>query len=170
MQIRTFLPGDAPTLRTVFHSSVHQLARQHYTTAQLQAWAPAEYDAAQWAERLRTNRPWVAEVDGCIAGFADLQPSGHIDPFFVAGEHAGRGMGRALMAQIHSAVQQAGMHNPAMGRYEPERQAVFQPQRLCRRGAPADVAARSGAGKCTHGQQAAFCFFIDSCQRRICKG
>ena len=109
MQIRTFLPGDAPTLRTVFHSSVHQLARQHYTTAQLQAWAPAEYDAAQWAERLRTNRPWVAEVDICIAGFADLQPSGYIDHFFVAGDYAGRGVGRALMAQIHSAAQQAGM-------------------------------------------------------------
>ena len=109
MQIRTFLPGDASTLRSVFHSSAHQLARQHYTTAQLQAWAPAEYNAAQWDKRLRTNRPWVAEVDICIAGFADLQPSGYIDHFFVAGDYAGRGVGRALMAQIHSAAQQAGM-------------------------------------------------------------
>ena len=92
MHIRPFFPGDALTLRTVFHSSVHQLARQHYTTAQLQAWAPAEYNAAQWDKRLRTNRPWVAEVDICIAGFADLQPSGYIDPFFVAGEYAGRGV------------------------------------------------------------------------------
>ena len=163
MHVRPFLPSDAPTLRAVFHSSVHQLARQHYTTAQLQARTPAEYDAAQWAERLRTNRPWVADENGCIAGFADLRPSGHIDHFFVADDHAGRGVGRALMAQIHSAAQQAGMHCPAVGRYKPERRAVFQPQRLCRRGAPADVAARSGAGKCTHGQQVAFCFLIDSC-------
>ena len=81
---------------------------------------------------MRTSRSWVAEVDGCIAGFVDLQPSGYIDPFFVAGEHAGRGMGQALMAQIHSAEQQAGMHRPAVGQREPERQAVFQPQRLCR--------------------------------------
>ena len=99
----------------------------------------------------------------CIEGFADLQPSGHIDPFFVTGEYAGRGVGWALMAQIHSAVQQAGIHRPAVGQREPERRAVFQPQRLCRQGAPAGGAARSGAGKCTHGQQAAFCFFIDSC-------
>lgn len=35
----------------------------------------------QWAERLRTNRPSVAEVYGCIAGFTDLQPSGYINPF-----------------------------------------------------------------------------------------
>ena len=92
MPIRPFLPGDAPALRATFHSFIHPLARQHYTTAQLQAWAPAEYDATQWNERLRTNRPWVAEVDGCIAGFADLQPASYIDPFFVAGERAGRGV------------------------------------------------------------------------------
>lgn len=121
MQIRPFLPSDALTLCTVFHSSIHQLARQHDTAAQLQTWAPAEYDAAQWAKRLRANCPWVAEVNSCIAGFTELQPSGHINPFFVTGEYAGRGVGRALMAQVHSAAQQAGMHNPAVGRCGPER-------------------------------------------------
>ena len=91
-----------PSSFTDQYGEISGLARQHYTTAQLQAWAPAEYDAAQWSERLRTNRPWVAEVDSCITGFANLQPSGYINPFFVAGEHAGRGVGRALIAQIHS--------------------------------------------------------------------
>ena len=115
MHVRPFLPSDAPTLRAVFHSSVHQLARQHYTTVQLQARTPAEYDAAQWDKRLHTNRPWVTKVDGCITGFADLQPSGYIDQFFVAGEHAGRGVGRALMARIQSAAQQARNAWPGCG-------------------------------------------------------
>ena len=115
MHIRLFISGYSLSLRALFHSSVHQLARQHYTAAQLQAWAPAEYDAAQWSERLRTNRPWMAEGNGCIAGFADLQPSGYIDHFFVAGDYAGRGVGRALMAQIHSAAQQARNAWPGCG-------------------------------------------------------
>ncbi|NMM79238.1 hypothetical protein B2J89_21630 [Acidovorax sp. SRB_24] len=58
---------------------------------------------------MRANRPFVAELEGCIAGFADLQPSGTIDHFFVAGDYAARGVGRALMARIHQAAQQAGM-------------------------------------------------------------
>lgn len=72
MRIRPFHAGDEPALRAVFHSSIHQLACQHYTAEQLQAWAPAEYDALQWAERLRANQPWVAEIDGLLVGFADL--------------------------------------------------------------------------------------------------
>lgn len=109
MHIRPFLPGDASALRAVFPSSVHHLARQHYTTKQLQAWAPAEYDSTQLAERLRANHPWVAEVDGCVAGFVDLQPLGYIDHFFIAGNLAGREVALALMAHIHSAADQAGM-------------------------------------------------------------
>ena len=114
-------PRDVPALRAVFHSSVHQLALLHYTIEQLQAWAPTDYDTAQWAERLRANRPWVAEVEGCIAGFADLQPSSYIDQFFVAGPYVERGVGRALMAQIH----QAGMARLwAVGPCEPLRRAA----------------------------------------------
>lgn len=109
MPIRTFHPGDEPALRAVFYSSVHALARHHYTAEQLDAWAPRQYDAAQWGERVRGNRPFIAEVDGCIAGFADLQDSGYVDHFFVAGDFAGRGVGRALMAHIHQSAAARGM-------------------------------------------------------------
>ncbi len=84
MPIRNFHPGDEPALRAVFYSSVHDLARHHYTAEQLAVWAPRQYDAAQWGERMRGKRPFIAEVDGCIAGFADLQDSGYVDHFFVA--------------------------------------------------------------------------------------
>ncbi len=109
MPIRNFHPGDEPALRAVFYSSVHDVARHHYTTEQLEVWAPRQYDAAQWGERMRGNRPFVAEVDGCIAGFADLQDSGYVDHFFVTGAFAGRGVGWALMAHIHQSAAERGM-------------------------------------------------------------
>ena len=109
-QIRPFCVGDEAALRKVFHASVHGLAHPFYTPAQLQAWAPADYDILAWSERMRTNRPWVAETaDGAIAGFADLQPDGTIDMFFVAPAFAGQGVARALMAHLHAQAAQRGI-------------------------------------------------------------
>ena len=99
---------EAPALRALFHAAVHGLACRDYTPDQLNAWAPLAHDAAQWAARLQANQPWVAEVAGSAAGFADLQPSGYIDQFFVAPAHAGQGVGQALMAHLHTQAAQRG--------------------------------------------------------------
>ena len=107
--IRRFRPGDEPALAAVIHTSVHQLAKQDYTTEQLEAWAPTVYDEDRWAERIRALRPFVAEIEGMAAGYADLQASGLIDHFFVAGTHAGRGVGNALMETIHGEAKRLGL-------------------------------------------------------------
>jgi putative acetyltransferase len=115
IHIRNFRLGDEAVLRAVFHASVHGLASQHYTPEQCDAWAPLQHDAAQWAERMRANQPFVAQVDdsgaieGAIAGFADLQPTGTIEMFFVAPAFAGQGVARALMAHIHAQAAQRGI-------------------------------------------------------------
>jgi putative acetyltransferase len=108
MHIRPFRPGDAPALHAIFYSAVHQLAKGHYTAAQLDAWAPADYDARQWAERITRNRPFVAEINGVPVGYADLQPNGYIDHFFVAGNHARQGVGQRLMNHL---IEQAAVRD-----------------------------------------------------------
>ncbi len=110
VQIRPFRMGDAPALRVVFHASVHGLASHCYTSEQCGAWAPAEHNAARWAARMQANQPFVAEAaGGAIAGFADLQPSGYIDMFFVAPAFARQGVASALMAHIHAQAAQQGL-------------------------------------------------------------
>ena len=100
MQIRPYRRGEETLLRDIFHSSVHGLASRDYTAEQLCAWAPDEYDAALWEQRMRANQSWVAEVDGELAAFTDLQPSGYIDMFFVAAPYARRGIGQALLQHL----------------------------------------------------------------------
>lgn len=109
LHIRPFHEADAPALRAVFESSVHTLAAPYYTPAERTAWAPSEHDAAQWAERMRMLQPFVAELEGRIAGFADLQATGYIDMFFVAGDCGGRGVARALMARIEASAHERGI-------------------------------------------------------------
>ena len=102
--IRDYLDEDAAALRVVFESSVHALAAPYYTREQLAAWAPREHDREQWSARLSAIRPFVAEVDGNLAGFADLQDSGYIEVFYVSGDYARCGVATALMARIHAAA------------------------------------------------------------------
>ena len=109
LQLRPFRIGDEAALRAVFFSSVHALARRHYSPAQLAVWAPRLYDPAQWRALIHANQPFVAELDGAIAGYADLQASGCIGHFFVAGAYGGRGVGKALMAHIHQQAASRGM-------------------------------------------------------------
>jgi len=102
LHIRPFTDADIPRLHAVFYSAIHQLAAGYYTPAQLDAWAPADRDMAQWRERILGIKPYVAEVDGRIAGYADLQADGYIDHFFVSGEFGRCGVGTALMNHLQA--------------------------------------------------------------------
>ena len=44
--------------------------------------------------------PYIAEMNGLIAGYTDLQDSGLVDHFFCHHEYQGRGVGSALMRHI----------------------------------------------------------------------
>jgi putative acetyltransferase len=103
MFIRPFRQGDEGALRQVFFSAVHELASKDYTAEQIEAWAPVlkETDEAPWSERIRSICPFVAELDGAIIGYADVQSNGYIDHFFVAASAARMGVGSTLMNKIH---------------------------------------------------------------------
>ncbi|MBF8270210.1 MAG: GCN5-related N-acetyltransferase, partial [Gammaproteobacteria bacterium] len=52
----------------------------------------------------------VAEDRSKILGFAEYEPSGHIDCFYVHHEHQHRGVGKALMQQIEMELQKLNVH------------------------------------------------------------
>ncbi len=99
--IRPFRDADAPALWQVFHSAIHGIASRDYSPEQIEVWAPPQWDTAQWAERMRGIQPFVAEREGVIVGYADVQENGYIDHFFVAVNTARQGVGSELMKKIH---------------------------------------------------------------------
>lgn len=100
MQLRRFQLADAPALFEVFYSAVHLVASRDYTAVQIQAWAPSDMDQGRWARYMQELRPFVVEDGEKIVGYADLQPNGYIDHFFVSGPHARSGIGSLLMRHI----------------------------------------------------------------------
>jgi putative acetyltransferase len=99
--IRNFDPTDAPALWNIFYSAIHQLAAEDYSPQQLAAWAPQQIDLEKWATRMRGISPFIAQVNSKPVGYADVQPNGYIDHFFVSPTVARRGVGTSLMRHIH---------------------------------------------------------------------
>ena len=106
IQLGDFQFGDEPALRVVFESAIHEVAIRDYTQAQVNAWAPREFDPSLWAKRMQGIAPFVIEHDGVIVAYADVQPNGYIDHFFVAAGHNGQGIGGRLMRRIHERAEE----------------------------------------------------------------
>ena len=96
LTIRPCVPADAPALRRIFYDAVHTACAADYTPAQLDAWAPKDYDPAAWAETLFCRTVLAAERDGALLGFGSLGPDGYLDLLYVRPERQGQGLGAAL--------------------------------------------------------------------------
>lgn len=100
VQIRKVYPGEEQELRNIFLKSVHTICAKDYTQAQLNAWAPIEFNKDLWCERIRKNRPHVVVFENSLIAFADIQNSGYIDQFFVSPQWVGQGIGKLLMSKL----------------------------------------------------------------------
>ena len=54
-------------------------------------------------------QPFVAELDGVIVGYSDVQSSGLVDHFFCHHAYQGQGVGRALMAHVFKQAKEKGL-------------------------------------------------------------
>lgn len=103
MILRAYRGSDLPAILSLFRDTVHTVCARDYTRPQLDAWAPAEPDAAAWDASLRAHRTLVAEENGSILGFADLAEDGYLDRLYVHRDWQGRGVASALCAALPGA-------------------------------------------------------------------
>jgi putative acetyltransferase len=106
MQIRKFKPGEETELWHLFHDSVHHISTELYTSEQLLAWSPHQFDADKWRARMRGISPFVVEHEKKLIAYADVQASGYVDHFFVHHLWQRRGVGNLLMQIIVQVAKQ----------------------------------------------------------------
>ena len=80
--IRDYLESNAEVLWTIFFNTIRNINCRDYSQPQVEAWAPDSYDSVYWPKRMNGLSPFVAEIDGVIVGYTDLQSDGLIDHFF----------------------------------------------------------------------------------------
>ena len=109
IEIRRYTAADLQAVVAVLYSSVRQVGRRDYTREQVAAWAPDEVDWEARARRHGSRPTWVAESAARVVGFADLEPSGHIDFLYVHADHQGRGVATALLLTIERTAREGGI-------------------------------------------------------------
>lgn len=98
--IRHYAEEDAEALWHLFFNTIRLINSRDYSQLQVEAWAPKSFDFNVWQKKMRAIKPFVAELNGVIVGYTDLQSSGLIDHFFCHHEYQGKGVGRALMKHV----------------------------------------------------------------------
>jgi putative acetyltransferase len=100
MDLRPYRENDAREIAELFHDTVHSINSRDYTREQLSVWAPHEIDYEHWERRLSRKRPIVAEMNEKIVGFAELDPDGHIDCFYVHKDYQRRKIGQQMLDRL----------------------------------------------------------------------
>lgn len=97
--IRPFQPADAAACYRVFFNAVRLGTASHYSEAQRAAWAPSPDMRDSWPAKLADHITYVAYLSD-IVGFMTLGMDGYLDLAYIAPDHMGQGVGRALYSAI----------------------------------------------------------------------
>ena len=108
IKIRLFEAQDAEQIARLFHETVREVNVRNYSSNQVRAWAPDDIYFRNWVEVCSNRFTYVADDEGVIAGFGELEPNGHIDCFYCHKNYQRCGVGR----QIYRAIEAKAVELP----------------------------------------------------------
>lgn len=107
--VRPYRAEDARALTDIFYDTIHHVGIEHYTRAQVNAWAPLPKEYQRWQQRLAQWPPMVAELDGQVVGFITLTPSGHIEWTYTHRNYQRQGIASRLYRHLEQQAHQLGL-------------------------------------------------------------
>lgn len=96
MTLRDYSKPDCAILAQLFYDTVHMVNAKDYTREQLDAWATGEVNLEAWNESFQAHHTVVAELDGKIVGFGDMDEIGYLDRLYVHKDYQRRGVATAI--------------------------------------------------------------------------
>ncbi|MBD2341081.1 GNAT family N-acetyltransferase [Calothrix sp. FACHB-156] len=109
MEIRLFQQQDAQQIAQLFHETVREFNLGDYSENQVKAWAPDNINFRNWAKICAERFTYVADDQGVIAGFGELETNGHIDCFYCHKNYQRMGVGSKIYATIEAKAYELGI-------------------------------------------------------------
>jgi putative acetyltransferase len=110
MKIRLFHEQDAEQIAQLFHDAVREINIRDYSSNQVKAWAPDNIHFRNWAKICSERLTYVADDEGVIAGFGELELSGHIDCFYCHKNYQRMGISSQIYRAIETKARELGMN------------------------------------------------------------
>jgi len=104
MILREYKPINCATMAELFYDTVHTINAGDYTNEQLNAWATGNIDLEAWNCSFLEHDTLIAETDGKIVGFADMEKTGYLDRLYVHKDYQRRGIATALINELEQRV------------------------------------------------------------------
>jgi len=93
----------------LFYDTVHTINSKDYTSEQLDAWAAENIDLEAWNRSFLVHNTLIAEIDGKIAGFGDMNKDGYLDRLYVHRDFQSRGIAAALVNELECCARKDGI-------------------------------------------------------------
>ena len=109
--IRKYKPVDCAAMAKLFYDTVHTINAMDYTKEQLNVWAKESVDLEEWDISFLNHNILIAEINGEIVGFADMDNSGYLDRLYVHKNFQRRGIATALVDESERCEKETGILN-----------------------------------------------------------
>ena len=109
MIIREYMPSDCESMARLFYDTVHTINAEHYTKEQLDVWATGNIDMKAWNCSFLEHDTLIAEIDGVIVGFSDMDKNGYLDRLYVHKDYQRKGIAAELINKLEQRAGEAGV-------------------------------------------------------------
>ena len=138
MILRKYTETDCAELARLFYDTVHAVNARDYSREQLDAWATNRVNLEAWNESFQAHHTVVAEMDGKIVGFGDMDETGYLDRLYVHKDHQRQGVAAAICDALeqNAKASEFTTHASITARpfFEKRRYVVVKEQQVERRG------------------------------------
>lgn len=105
--LRTASIDDIPAIGKLYSETVRNVNSKDYSPEQIKVWSSAGDDYDMWKQRLSSQYFVIAEIQGVLAGFCSVTPTGYLDFLYVSKDHQRMGAAKNLLREIeHKAHEQ----------------------------------------------------------------
>ena len=102
IKYRTYQRQDGEEMARLFRETVEIVNAADYTKEQRQAWAGTNPDPVLWHEKFAKTDTIVAEDNGKILGFGNMDADGYLDMLYVHYAYQKMGIAREICAKLEA--------------------------------------------------------------------